>query len=249
MNELAIGFIVAFSIGITGVGAGTITAPVFIFFLGLDPVVAIGTSLVFAVIVKIPAAISYASKKNVDYKILKDMLIGGIPGALAGSLILWKFSKSEFFTSHLSMGIGALILVTSILNLLFLFRKLKEREAKHSKMIPIASFFIGLEVGFSSVGAGALGTLLLLNTTALPLTRVVGTHIVFGLVLATLSGAMHLGMGNVDFDLLMKVSVSGIIGSMMGAYFISYVPAKPMKLALLIWLLFIGSQLVFNNLV
>ncbi|MBF0171785.1 MAG: sulfite exporter TauE/SafE family protein, partial [Nitrospinae bacterium] len=53
-----LGFFIAFAIAITGVGAGTITAPVLMLFMGIEPAVAVGTALLFALAVKIPAGIS-----------------------------------------------------------------------------------------------------------------------------------------------------------------------------------------------
>ena len=49
---------------------------------------------------------------------------------------------------------------------------------------PIAAV-IGAEVGFSSAGAGALGSLALMSLTPLTAAQVVGTDVVFGLVLVS----------------------------------------------------------------
>jgi uncharacterized membrane protein YfcA len=50
-----LGFLIAFAIGVTGVGAGTVTAPLLILALGLPPEVAVGTALLFGFLVKVPA--------------------------------------------------------------------------------------------------------------------------------------------------------------------------------------------------
>ena len=51
--EIALGFLIAVAIGITGVGAGIITAPVLILFFHVPPAYAVGTALAFAVAVKL----------------------------------------------------------------------------------------------------------------------------------------------------------------------------------------------------
>ena len=51
---------------------------------------------------------------------------------------------------------------------------------------------IGAEVGFSSSGAGALGTLALLGLTPLDARRIVGTDLAFGLCLSLIGGTLHL---------------------------------------------------------
>ena len=46
--EVLLGFAIAVAIGMTGVGGGVITAPALILLLGMPPLEAVTTSLVFA---------------------------------------------------------------------------------------------------------------------------------------------------------------------------------------------------------
>ncbi|MFX8848595.1 TSUP family transporter, partial [Acinetobacter baumannii] len=69
-----LGFLIAFAIGVTGVGAGTITAPLLILALGLPPEVAVGTALLFGFLVKIPAGGVYLLKGEVDDRALFRLL-------------------------------------------------------------------------------------------------------------------------------------------------------------------------------
>ena len=61
-----LGFLIAFAIGVTGVGAGTVTAPLLILALGLPPEVAVGTALLFGFLVKVPAGAVYLLRRQVD---------------------------------------------------------------------------------------------------------------------------------------------------------------------------------------
>ncbi len=58
-----LGFVIAIAIGLTGVGAGTLTTPLLILLLGLPPRVAVGTSLIFGFVVKIITAPVYMARK------------------------------------------------------------------------------------------------------------------------------------------------------------------------------------------
>ena len=49
---------------------------------------------------------------------------------------------------------------------------------KNSRWLPWLAFPIGIESGFSSAGAGALGTVLLLNYSEMAPAQVVGTDII-----------------------------------------------------------------------
>ena len=52
---------------------------------------------------------------------------------------------------------------------------------KNSRWLPWLAVPIGIESGFSSAGAGALGTVLLLNYSEMTPAEVVGTDLLFGL--------------------------------------------------------------------
>ena len=56
---------------------------------------------------------------------------------------------------------------------------------------------VGLEMGFSSAGAGAIGALALMGLTTLTPAAVVGTDLAFGLGLSLVGGGIHAALGSV----------------------------------------------------
>ena len=86
--EILAGFIIALAIGITGVGAGTITAPILILFFHQTASDAVTTALIFGTVVKLIATPIYWSRGQVNLKVLKLMAVGGIPAAIIGSIWL-----------------------------------------------------------------------------------------------------------------------------------------------------------------
>ena len=108
-----LGFLIAFAIGVTGVGAGTVTAPLLILALGLPPEVAVGTALLFGFLVKVPAGAVYLLRRQVDARALLRLLLGGVPGVLLGSLLLTQLKGAKDLvlllvglTVVLSAGLG-----------------------------------------------------------------------------------------------------------------------------------------------
>src|SRR5258708_34369715 len=85
--EILAGFLIALAIGITGVGAGSITAPILILFFHQSATDAVTTELVFGTVVKLIATPIYLSRGHVDFRVLKFMAFGGLPAVLAGSLV------------------------------------------------------------------------------------------------------------------------------------------------------------------
>src|SRR5207249_12003339 len=73
---------------------------------------------------------------------------------------------------------------------------------KNSRWLPWLAFPIGVESGFSSAGAGALGTVLLLNYSEMTPAQVVGTDLLFGLVLAVIGGVFHWAIGSISSSVL-----------------------------------------------
>ena len=93
--EILAGFLIALAIGITGVGAGSITAPVLILFFHLSAPDAVTTALVFGTVVKLIATPFYMARRQVNYKILGYLVMGGLPAVLAGSFLLQSMNKSK----------------------------------------------------------------------------------------------------------------------------------------------------------
>ena len=240
-----LGFLIAFAIGVTGVGAGTVTAPLLILALGLPPEVAVGTALLFGFLVKVPAGAVYLLRRQVDARALLRLLLGGVPGVLLGSLLLTQLKGAKDLVLLL---VGLTVVLSAGLGL---WRGLKGvgRGRERPWLLPPAAFGIGLEVGFSSAGAGALGTLLLLHATRLSPQKVVGTDLLFGLVLALLGGGVHLAFGQVAPSLLLALASGGVAGGLLGALSAPRLPAEPFRLALLLWLVFVGAQLVYRGVV
>src|SRR5207244_12868368 len=86
--QIATGFLIALTIGLTGVGGGTITVPVLVLFMGIPAAPAVGTALAFSALVKVPAALVYLRQGKIDFGVLRWTLLGGLPGVVAGGLLL-----------------------------------------------------------------------------------------------------------------------------------------------------------------
>ena len=86
--EFLLGFLIAAAVGLTGVGAGTITAPMLILFFHLPAAESVGTALSFAAVIKLVVLPLYLRRKQVGFRILALLCAGGIPGVLGGVYLL-----------------------------------------------------------------------------------------------------------------------------------------------------------------
>jgi hypothetical protein len=252
--DVLIGFVIAMIIALTGVGAGTITAPLLILVLHVPVEVAVSTALAYSAIVKLIVVPVQVWRKQVSYRVLGYMLLGGVPGVILGSL-LFVHVVARGSRSWLYAVLGAIIVFSSAWHIYryFVPGKPPQPTADRSSMAPgrrkwvsLLMFPIGAEVGFSSSGAGALGTVALLGLTTLSASQVVGTDLSFGLGLSLVGTGIHMISGFYSAPLLLQLSVGGILGALFGSGVAPRIPNRQLRLALSLWLLLIGFDFCYQ---
>ena len=246
--EYVIGFIIAVFIALTGVGAGTITTPLLILFLGVPAPIAVATGLMFSSAVKLVLVPSQIMRKQVSWRVLGLMLLGGIPGVLLGSLALRHLDvHGPQRLMHILLGL--VLVLTALYQISFSFRPARVEGVRNDKarLLPWLMLPVGVEVGFSSAGAGALGSAALLSLTALTPAQVVGTDILFGFVTSLVGSGAHGFFRGTNSGLLTHLVIGGLFGVALGTLASRWIPKRPLRFALWIWLLIIGSQLVYTQ--
>jgi hypothetical protein len=246
--QYVIGFFIALFIALTGVGAGTVTVPVLVLFLGVPAPVAVGIGLMFATAVKLILVPAQIARKNVAWRTLGYMLLGGVPGVLVGSFFL-KHLIDAGSANLLNAILGGILVTTAIWQIIFSFRHMEDnRDARdRSPLLSWLMFPVGAEVGFSSAGAGALGSAALLTMTPLAPAQVVGTDIAFGFVVSLIGSGAHWFTHASNNGLLLQLIAGGVAGAVCGTMLSTRVPRRPLRFALWVWLLILGSQFLFNS--
>lgn len=248
MLQLLVGFCIALVIAVTGVGAGVLTAPLLILFLHVPVEIAVSTSLAYAAVVKMIVVPVQIWRKQVSYKILSWMLLGGVPGVIAGSL-LFRHVALHGPKTLLYVVLGSIIIFTSGWQIFRHFRPdaISRPGADRPRWMALLAFPIAAEVGFSSSGAGALGTVALLGLTSLSTAQVVGTDLSFGLGLSIVGTGVHMIGGSYDAALLWKLGIGGVFGALAGSGVAPRIPNRQLRFALSLWLLALGVQFVYQG--
>lgn len=242
--EIVIGFAIAVLVGLTGVGGGSFTTPLLVLICGISGAEAVGTALVFSTVIKVVAAPFYLAAKRVHLRYLGLMLLGGLPGLLAGTYLL--ASMRTRWNPAVLVLIGAALVASAALTLLAGRRQLAVRRDS-SRWLPWMTLPIGLETGFSSAGSGALGTLLLFNCSDMPAAQVVGTDILFSIVLAAVGSVFHYSLGSISGSLLTGLLIGGVPGVLLGCAFTGRVPSIKLKTLVTALTLILGLQLVWTG--
>lgn len=243
-----IGFIIALFIALTGVGAGTITVPVLVLFLDVPAPVAVGIGLMFSAAIKLILVPAQILRGNVAWRTLGFMLLGGAPGVLVGSLLL-KHLVTAGSANLMNALLGAILVTTASWQIAFSFRSVqrKTEPRDRSSLLPWLMFPVGAEVGFSSAGAGALGSAALLSLTPLSAAQVVGTDIAFGFLLSLIGSGAHWSLQGSDPNLLLQLIAGGVLGAVSGTLLSTRIPRRPLRFALWIWLFILGGQFLYNS--
>jgi uncharacterized protein len=244
--QILLGFVIALAISLTGVGAGSMTTPLLILLLGVSPATAVGTALMFGAIVKVASVPMYALRRQINLRVLWLLLAGGLPGVIVGAFLLDRMKRGPY-NNVLYAVLGSLIVASAAFHLYRVFHpKPRPSHANHSRLLPFFALPIGAEVGFSSAGAGALGSLLLLGLTPLTTAEVIGTDLCFGLGVSMVGGLIQFGAGNYDEGLLLKLLIGGLCGTLTASLIAGRIPQRPLRVGLLLLLILLGCQLALH---
>ncbi len=245
MTHLIIGFLIALAVGLTGIGGGSFTVPALLLISGLPAAVAVGTTFVFAGVLRLIAAPFYLLTNQVHGRYFRLLLQGAVPGLVLGMLALRAFVK-DGNNSVIIILVGVLLTLSSAATFV---RQMQfpQFAAKNSRWLPWLAFPIGLESGFSSAGAGALGTILLLNYSEMPPAQVVGTDLVFGLVLAAVGSVVHWSLGSISTHVLTELLLGGVPGVILGCLLARKLPGRKLKTVVAVLAICAGVQLVWTG--
>jgi uncharacterized protein len=245
MIHFLLGFLIALAVGLTGIGGGSFTVPALVLIVGLPAGEAVGTAFVFAGVLRLIAAPFYLLRQQVHSRYFRLMLTGAVPGLVLGIIALRILAKAGN-SPVVIIILGVLLALTS--GVTFVPRAQNRGFAvENSRWLPWLAFPIGIESGFSSAGAGALGTVLLLNYSEMSPAQVVGTDIVFGLVLAAIGSAVHWSFGSISTTILLQLLAGGVPGVVLGCLLARRVPAQKLKAVVAAVALAAGLQLVWSG--
>lgn len=234
-----VGLLVGTLVGLTGVGGGSITTPILMLLFGQSPAVAVGTDLLFSATTKLVATTSFGFSRRVDWPIVGRLLLGSLPGTLAVVVFLWVTrlgpNAGSLITTRtlaivLALAALALLLQTPLqrLGLKVMAGALLRVERHKLLLTALAGLLLGVAITLTSVGAGALGVVILIVLYPLRLTpdRLVATDIAHALPVTLIAGMGHALLGHVNFDVLAALLLGSIPGVLIASRITLRLPAR-----------------------
>jgi uncharacterized protein len=220
-------------IGLTGIGGGSLMTPLLILVIGVNPVVAIGTDLAYGAVTKTVGGWRHLRKGTVDLGVSKWLAFGSVPGALTGVALLERLDLDVTVVLGL---VAVALLIVSIVVLVRSVLSIAPREqvqvlldGRTKATAVVVGAVLGLVLGLTSVGSGALiGPALILLFRLTPV-RVVGTDVFHAAILLWAAGLAHWVGGNVDFGLMGMILLGSIPGVWVGTALCSRVPVALLR--------------------
>jgi len=256
---VAAGFLVGTLVGLTGVGGGSMMTPILMLFFGQSPAVAVGTDLLFAATTKLVATASFGFSRRVDWPIVGRLLLGSIPGSAVVVFGLWLTRHSPKAADTATSHALAIILAFTALALIFqsplqrLGLKVTARTLLHVErhklaLTALAGLVLGVAVTLTSVGAGALGVVMLLALYPLRLTadRLVATDIAHALPITLIAGLGHAFLGHVNFNALAILLLGSIPGVLIASRITLRLPARITRTLIAVMLGTVSERMLFS---
>lgn len=260
---VVLGLLVGFAVGLTGVGGGSLMTPVLILFSGLEPATAVGTDLLYAAGTKTVGTLLHGRQKTVDWSAVGLMAAGSLPAAVLTVLGLHLVGLRPWIEHLIVATIALAMVATGILTLVrdrlvawvrgrldIITGGNRSRLLAWRPVIMVAGGAgLGMLVTLSSVGAGALGTTMLLilypNTR---MVRIVGTDIAHAVPLTLVAGLGHLSLGTTDLGLLGWLLVGSLPGIYLGTRLGWRLPDRVLRPALASMLVVVALSMLYKTL-
>jgi uncharacterized membrane protein YfcA len=253
------GLLVGTLVGLTGVGGGSMMTPILMLLFGQSPSVAVGTDLLFSATTKLVATASFGFSRRVDWPIVGRLLLGSIPGSAAVVVGLWLARRTPNAADAITSHALAIILLVTAVALVFQMQlqriglKVTARalvHVEHHKVLltALAGLALGVAVTLTSVGAGALGVVMLLALYPLRLTadRLVATDVAHALPITLIAGLGHAFLGHVNFNVLAALLLGSIPGVLIASRVTLRLPARVTRILIALMLGTVSERMLFG---
>ena len=250
------GFFVGALVGMTGVGGGSLMTPLLILLFGIHPATAVGTDLLYAAATKTGGSLVHGFARSIDWRVVRRLASGSAPAALVTLAILSRFNlNSDASRSLVTLVLSAALFATAFV-LVFGDSIIAVYRARVSALDPkttavntvLVGALLGVVVSISSVGAGAIGVVLLvLLYPQMPMAKIVGSDIAHAVPLTLIAGLGHWMMGSVDWHIIGSLLVGSLPGIFLGSILAIRVPERALRLVLATTLFVVAGRIAYEH--
>jgi len=259
----AVGLLVGFVVGLTGMGGGALMTPLLVLFFGIQPLAAVSSDLVASAVMKPVGGVVHLRRGTVNLAMVKWLCVGSIPTAFAGVFLLRLFGDSGQVQSFIRAGLGVALLLASGSMIIKAYLQLRERSRRRAagtaaapttgaqdvpvRIMPtiLIGAVGGLIVGITSVGSGSLIIICLMTLyPMLKASGLVGTDLVQAVPLVASAALAHILFGDFHLDIAAPLLLGCLPGVFLGAHASARAPGGIVRRALTLVLFASGLKLL-----
>jgi uncharacterized protein len=253
---ILIGLVVGTIVGLTGVGGAAIMTPLLVLVLKINPLVAVGSDLLYSVPTKLYGAYLHNRQGTVNWRITRALLTGGVPAAIFGVGLLYVL-RTHFdvavITAWTRKTIGVALFISAAVMIarpLFKQVRIQPRDdfawtgPARVRVIAIGAV-VGLIVTITSIGSGSITLpLLTLALPAVGLSELVGSDIAYAAFLIPTAAVGRWTMGDVNLLLVVNLLLGSLPGVYIGSKLCGRLQTRWLRPAVALTLVFVGTRLI-----
>src|SRR5581483_11200147 len=111
------GLLVGLVVGMTGVGGGSLMAPILILLFGVAPATAVGTDLWFAAITKSVGGAIHYKRGGPDLSVVRRLCYGSLPASALTAWFLFHTETAQVRGGVMMHALGIVLLLTAVATL------------------------------------------------------------------------------------------------------------------------------------
>jgi len=268
-----VGLLIGLLVGFTGMGGGSLLAPIMIIFFRVPPVWAVGTDIAYSTVTKAVGSIVHIRQKNVNFKVAFWLACGSVPATIT-SIFLVQYIRKHYGTlinGVIVHAIGFTLILVAVMLILkpFIMRRVEQRNLEARKKMALAGeaiaepgtskwekryrplvmvfvgAFVGFLVGLTSVGSG---TLIIVSLAflfpRLTSKELVGTDVFQAFMLLAAGAIAYISAGTINWPIVGMLLIGSIPGVFMGSKLSKYIPDRYMRPVLATVLAVSGWKLI-----
>jgi hypothetical protein len=268
-----VGLLIGFLVGLTGMGGGSLLAPIMILFFGIPPVWAVGTDIAYSTVTKALGSVIHIRQKNVNFKVALWLACGSVPATLISVGFVQYIRKhyGAVVNGVILHALGFTLVLVAVMLVLkpFIMRYFDQRRIEKQKQEaltgeisstdrtknwekryrPIVTAMVGAVVGFlvglTSVGSG---TLIIVSIAflfpRLTSKELVGTDIFQAFMLLASGAIAYIVAGTINWPIVGMLLIGSLPGVYLGSKSSKFIPERYMRPVLATVLAISGLKLI-----
>lgn len=268
-----VGLLIGILVGLTGMGGGSLLAPILILIFGIPPVWAVGTDVAYSTVTKALGSVVHIRQKNVNFKVALWLACGSVPATFL-SVSLVQYIRKHYGTvvnGIILHTLGFTLLLVAVLLVLkpLITHRLDQKRIETQKqaalkgemeltkrsnhwekwyrplVTALVGAFVGFLVGLTSVGSG---TLIIVSMAflfpRLTAKELVGTDIFQAFMLLAAGAIAYLSAGTINWPIVGMLLIGSLPGVFLGSKLSKFIPDRYMRPVLATVLVVSGLKLI-----